>query len=89
MTTTPQIKHFPGLNFTVCATTLPSHTYRVPGLCWPATLGPFTLMGSANRLGAWRWYQRSIVIDGRQITERVKINSQLQPIWDSLVTTHA
>jgi hypothetical protein len=23
------------------------------------------------------------VIDGRQITERVKIDSQLQPIWDS------
>ena len=67
---------------------IPSSTYTVPGRYWPATLGAFTLMGPANRLGAWRWYQRSIVIDGRQITERVKIDSQLQPIWDSLVSAY-
>jgi hypothetical protein len=63
-------------------------TYLVPGRYWPATLGLFTLMGPVNRLGAWRWYQRSIVIDGRQITERVKIDSQLQPIWPSRVIVY-
>jgi hypothetical protein len=59
-------------------------TYRVPGRYWPATLGLFTLMGPVNRLGAWRWYQHSIVIDGQQTTRRVKIDSQLQPIWHSV-----
>ena len=67
------------------------HPYRVTitGLNWPATLGDFTLMGPANRLGAWRWYQRSVVIDGKRITEQIKINSRLQPIWDSLIATDA
>jgi hypothetical protein len=59
-------------------------TYRVSGLDWPATLGDFSLMGPVNRLGAWRWYQRSVVIDDQQVIERVKIDSQLQPIWDSV-----
>jgi len=63
---------------------IPSHAYTVPGRYWPATLGLFTLMGPVNRLGAWRWYQHSIVIDGQQTTQRVKIDSQLQPIWHSV-----
>jgi hypothetical protein len=65
-----------------------NHTYTVPGRYWPATLGLFTLIGPVNSLGAWRWYQRSIVIDGRQITERVKIDFELQPIWDSRVSVY-
>jgi hypothetical protein len=36
-------------------------------------------MGPANCLGAWRWYQRSIVIGGRQITERIKVDSPCLP----------
>jgi hypothetical protein len=83
----PAITHslpgaYPGDHST--ALTAMNTTYTVPGRYWPATLGLFTLMGPSNCLGAWRWYQRSIVIDGRQITERVKIDSQLQPIWGSV-----
>jgi hypothetical protein len=66
---------------------LPSRTYKVTGLAWPESMGGFTLMGPPNRLGAWRWYQRSLVIEGIKITERIKLDHQLQPIWDSLATT--
>jgi hypothetical protein len=68
---------------------LPKGAYKVTGLAWPESMGDFTLMGPPNRLGAWRWYQRSLVIEGIKITERIKLDNQLQPIWDSLVTTHA
>lgn len=68
---------------------LPSGTYKVTGLSWPESMGEFTLMGPPNRLGAWRWYQRSLVVEGIKITERIKLDNQLRPIWDSLVTTHA
>jgi hypothetical protein len=30
-----------------------------------------------------------VVIDGKRITEQIKINSRLQPIWDSLIATDA
>ena len=67
----------------------PLSSYTVPGLNWPETLGSFTLMGPPNRLGAWRWYQRSLDLEGVKITERIKLDCQLQPIRSSLVTTHA
>jgi len=66
-----------------------NRTYTVSGLDWPATLGDFSLMGPVNCFGAWRWYQRSVVIDDQQVIERVKIDSQLQPIWDSLARINA
>jgi hypothetical protein len=37
-------------------------TRKVTGLAWPESLGDFTLMGPPNHLGAWLWYQRSLVI---------------------------
>ena len=68
---------------------MPSLTYKVPGLNWPETLGSFTLMGPPNRLGTWRWYQRSLDLEGVKITERIKLDCQLRPIRSSLVTTRA
>jgi hypothetical protein len=64
-------------------------TYKVTGFAWPESLGDLTLMGPPNRLGSWRWYQHSLVIKGARVTERIKIDIQLQPIWNSLVAIHA
>jgi hypothetical protein len=64
-------------------------THKVTGLAWPEFLEDFTLMGPPNRLGTWRWYQRSLVIEGARVNERIKLDHQLRPIWDSLVITHA
>ena len=69
--------------------TVPNLTFKVTGLAWPESLGDFTLMGPPNRLGSWRWYRRSLVIEGAKVTKRIKLDCQLQPIWGSLVTTHA
>lgn len=63
-------------------------THKVTGLAWPESLGDFTLMGPPNRLGAWRWYQRSLVIEGARVNERIKLDHQLRPMWDSLMITH-
>lgn len=68
---------------------LPKHTYKVTGLAWPESMGEFALMGPSNRLGAWRWYQRSFVVEGIKITERIKLDNHLQPVWNSLVITRA
>lgn len=70
-------------------TTLASFTCKVQGLNWPETLGDWTLMGPANRLGSWRWYQWHGEIDDAQLTERIKVDSQLTAIRESLVTIHA
>ena len=61
-------------------------TYTITGLAWPETLGDFTLMGPVNRLGSWRWYQQRIKINGAHVTKRIKLDSQLAPIWGSLRT---
>jgi hypothetical protein len=42
-------------------------------------------MGPSNRLGAWRWYKRIILINGYPTEEQIKMDSQLQPIWESLI----
>jgi hypothetical protein len=49
-------------------------------------------MGPPNRLGAWRWYRRTVYQDGHPakqggypIEQEVKMDSQLQPMWESLV----
>ena len=60
-------------------------TFRIEGMQWPATLGDFALMGPINRRGAWRWYRRNVIIDGRLVAERIKVGSDLQPIWESLI----
>lgn len=65
----------------------PLSSYTVQGQNWPETIGDLTLMGPANRLGAWRWYQRHNEKDGAQIDWRIKLNYHLQPLWDSAVTT--
>ena len=51
--------------------------FRVQGLEWPLTLGPYKLMGPANRLGAWRWYERQFE---EGMTQRIKVNHLLKPI---------
>ena len=55
----------------------PELTITVQGLDWPATLGNFTLVGSVNNQGAWRWYERQHD-DGT--IERIKVDHQLQPL---------
>jgi hypothetical protein len=65
---------------------LSSFTCKVQGQSWPETLGDLALMGPANRLGSWRWYQRRSESDGTQATWRIKVNHRLQPIWESVVT---
>ncbi len=69
-----------------------SATSKITGLAWPQTLGDWNLMGPPNRLGAWRWYRRTVYQDGHPakqggypIEQEVKMDSQLQPIWESLV----
>lgn len=49
-------------------------------------------MGPVNNLGAWRWYKRTVYQDGYPtkqggypVEQEVKMNSQLQPMWESLV----
>jgi hypothetical protein len=64
-------------------------TRKVTGLTWPESLGDFTLMSPPNHLGAWRWYQRNLTLKGARVNERIKLDHRLQPIWDSLVITHA
>ena len=64
-------------------------TCKVQVTDWPKTLGDLTLMGPANRLGSWRWYQRRSEGDGTQATWRIKVNHRLQPIWESVVTADA
>ena len=59
-------------------------TFAIKGLKWPKTLGIYTLMGPVNDLGSWRWYEHRAIIDGKAMSERIKINSQLQPIWESI-----
>ena len=59
-------------------------TFAVKGLEWPKTLGAFTLMGPVNNLGSWRWYEHRVMVDGIATSERIKVNSQLQPIWESI-----
>lgn len=49
----------------------------VQGFDWPATLGDFTLVGSVNNQGAWRWYERQHD-DGT--IECIKVDHQLQPL---------
>ena len=63
----------------------PMPSYTIQGLNWPETIGDLTLMGPANRLGAWRWYKRRAGLNGAVIW-RVKVNHHLQPIWESVVT---
>lgn len=58
--------------------------FTVQGMQWPQTLGDFTLMGPANRRGKWRWYRRNIIANGALVAERIKVNSNLQPVWESL-----
>jgi hypothetical protein len=67
-------------------------TSKITGLAWPQTLGDWNLMGPPNRLGAWRWYRRTVYQDGHPakqggypIEQEVKMDSQLQPMWESLV----
>jgi hypothetical protein len=55
----------------------PELTITVQGLDWPVTLGNFTLVGSVNNQGAWRWYERQHD-DGT--IERIKVDHQLQPL---------
>jgi hypothetical protein len=69
-----------------------SATSKITGLAWPQTLGDWNLMGPPNRLGAWRWYRRTVYQDGHPakhggypIRQEVKMDSQLQPMWGSLV----
>ena len=69
-----------------------SATSKITGLAWPKTLGDWNLMGPPNRLGAWRWYRRTVYLDGHPakqggypIEQEVKMDSQLQPMWESLV----
>lgn len=63
-------------------------TFAIRGLKWPKTLGAFTLMGPVNNLGSWRWYEHRRIVDGIVKSERIKVDSQLQPIrWDC-VTIH-
>ncbi len=69
-----------------------SATSKITGLAWPQTLGDWNLMGPPNRLGAWRWYRRTVYQDGHPakqggypIGQEVKMDSQLQPMWESLV----
>ena len=69
-----------------------SATSKITGLAWPQTLGDWNLMGPPNRLGAWRWYRRTVYQDGHPakhggypIEQEVKMDSQLQPMWGSLV----
>ena len=66
-------------------------TYKVTGLRWPETLGDWELMGPPNNLGSWRWYRRDFfdAVNGLSVASRIKIDNQLQPIWDSLVTGNA
>lgn len=52
---------------------------------WPQAIGDWSLMGPSNRLGAWRWYKRIILINGYPTEEQIKMDSQLQPIWESLI----
>jgi len=49
---------------------------KVQGLEWPLMLGHYKLMGPANKLGSWRWYECKF--DG--MTQRVKVNHLLEPI---------
>jgi hypothetical protein len=63
----------------------PLSSYTVQGQNWPETIGYLTLMGPANRLGAWRWYKQRAGLNGA-VVWRVKINHHLQPIWESVVT---
>jgi hypothetical protein len=58
--------------------------FKAEGLQWPAELGGFALMGPLNRRGKWRWYRRNIIVDGRLVAERIKVGSDLRPIWESL-----
>jgi hypothetical protein len=55
----------------------PELAITVQGLDWPATLGDFTLVGSSNKQGACRWYERHHD-DGT--IERIKVDHQLQPL---------
>lgn len=64
-------------------------TYKVTGLRWPETLGDWELMGPPNNLGSWRWYRQDIAVNGLSVASRIKIDNQLQPIWDSLVKIDA
>jgi len=57
---------------------------RVDGVDWPKTLGDFTLVGPANNIGSWRWYERTFELDGVQTTERVMVDSGLNFVQSSL-----
>ena len=70
----------------------PKPTSTISGLAWPQMIGDWNLMGPANNLGAWRWYKRTVYQDGHPAKQggypteqEVKMDSQLQPVWESLV----
>ena len=60
-------------------------TCKIAGFAWPQTIGDWNLMGPSNRLGAWRWYKRIVLINDHPIEEQIKMDSQLQPVWESLI----
>ena len=62
-----------------------SATCKITGLAWPQTLGDWNLMGPPNRLGAWRWYRRTVLINHHPVEEQIKMDSLLQPVWESLI----
>lgn len=47
---------------------------EIQGLPWPSAIGDYTLMGPKNRLGRWRWYERST----SDVTVRIKLDSFLR-----------
>lgn len=60
-------------------------TVKVAGFPWPNKLGDrlgdFILMGPANKLGAWRWYERRLARPGEAtILEKIKVDHNLEVI---------
>lgn len=49
---------------------------KVQALNWPDTVGEYKLMGPANNLGAWRWYEFQL----KDTVSRMKVNCFLEPI---------